>query len=141
MDPIRAALPKPGSRRKLHPSSAGFFIRASSSRRRTTRMNGIAFSGTQMNTTTAAVGAKPIKDPQPSVDRIDDLAKRILNGDIYLPKFQREFIWERQQVLDLLDSVARNYPIGSILLWQSKQELRSESKIADLEILLPKPDY
>lgn len=94
-----------------------------------------------MNTTTAVVSAKPIKDPQPSVDRIDDLAKRILNGDIYLPKFQREFIWERQQVLDLLDSVARNYPIGSILLWQSKQELRSESKIADLEILLPKPDY
>lgn len=35
---------------------------------------------------------KPIKDPQPSVDRIDDLAKRILNGDIYLPKFQREFV-------------------------------------------------
>ncbi len=85
--------------------------------------------------------AKPIKDPQPSVDRIDDLAKRILNGDIYLPKFQREFVWDRQQVLDLLDSVARNYPIGSILLWQSKQELRSESRIADLEIALPKPDY
>lgn len=84
---------------------------------------------------------KPIKDPQPSVDRIDDLAKRILNGDIYLPKFQREFVWERHQVLDLLDSVARNYPIGSVLLWQSKQELRSEGKIADLEIALPKPEY
>jgi hypothetical protein len=27
------------------------------------------------------------------------------------------------------------------LLWQSKQELRSESRIADLEIQLPKPDY
>ena len=86
-----------------------------------------------------ATSAKPVKDPQPSVDRIDDLAKRILTGDIYLPKFQREFVWDRAQVLDLLDSVARNFPIGSILLWQSKQELRSESKIADLEIALPKP--
>ncbi|WP_447939587.1 GmrSD restriction endonuclease domain-containing protein [Pseudoxanthomonas mexicana] len=85
--------------------------------------------------------AKPIKDPQPSVDRIDDLAKRILTGDIYLPKFQREFVWERAQVLNLLDSVTRNYPIGSILLWQSRQELRSENKIGDLEIALPKPDY
>ena len=84
---------------------------------------------------------KPIKDPQPSVDRIDDLAKRILTGDIYLPKFQREFVWERSQVIDLLDSVARNYPIGSILLWQSRQELRSEGRIADLEIAQPKPDY
>lgn len=84
---------------------------------------------------------KPIKDPQPSVDRIDDLANRILTGDIYLPKFQREFVWEKAQVLELLDSVARNYPIGSVLLWQSRQELRSESRIADMEIAQPKPDY
>lgn len=93
------------------------------------------------NAATAPTPAKPIKDPQPSVDRIDDLAKRILTGDIYLPKFQREFVWERPQVIDLLDSVARNYPIGSILLWQSRQELRSEGRIADLEIAQPKPDY
>ena len=59
---------------------------------------------------------KPIKDPQPSVDRIDDLASRILTGDIYLPKFQREFVWERSQVLELLDSVARNFPIGKVNL-------------------------
>ncbi|PKR88307.1 hypothetical protein CXZ10_14890 [Pleomorphomonas diazotrophica] len=84
---------------------------------------------------------KSIKDPQPSVDRIDDLARRILYGDIFLPKFQREFVWEKQQILDLLDSVALNYPIGSILLWQSRQELRSESRIADLDIASPKPDY
>jgi hypothetical protein len=81
------------------------------------------------------------KDPQPSVDRIDELAQRIHAGDILLPKFQREFIWDRKQVLLLLDSVARGYPIGSILLWQSRQELRSENRIADLEIKLPKPDY
>lgn len=94
-----------------------------------------------MSNAAAQAPVKPIKDPQPSVDRIDDLAKRILTGDIYLPKFQREFVWERSQVIDLLDSVARNYPIGSILLWQSRQELRSEGRIADLEIAQPKPDY
>lgn len=81
------------------------------------------------------------KDPQPSVDRIDELARRILSGDILLPKFQRSFVWERPQILTLLDSVARGYPIGSVLLWQSRQELRSENRIADLEIDLPKPDY
>jgi hypothetical protein len=81
------------------------------------------------------------KDPQPTVDRIDELARRIRSGDILLPKFQREFVWDRSQVLELLDSIVRNYPIGSILLWQSRQELRSENRIADLEIKLPKPDY
>jgi len=81
------------------------------------------------------------KDPQPSVDRVDELARRILSGDILLPKFQRSFVWERDQILALLDSVARGYPIGSVLLWQSRQELRSENRIGDLEIKLPKPDY
>jgi hypothetical protein len=81
------------------------------------------------------------KDPQPSVDRIDGLASRILTGDILLPKFQRSFVWERPQIVSLLDSIARGYPIGSVLLWQSRQELRSENRIADLEIELPKPDY
>jgi hypothetical protein len=81
------------------------------------------------------------RDPQPSVDRIDGLASRILSGDILLPKFQRSFVWERPQIVSLLDSVARGYPIGSVLLWQSRQELRSENRIADLEIALPKPDY
>ncbi len=81
------------------------------------------------------------KDPQPSVDRIDGLATRILNGDILLPKFQRSFVWERPQIISLLDSVSRGYPIGSVLLWQTRQELRSENSIADLAIQLPKPDY
>lgn len=81
------------------------------------------------------------KDPQPSVDRIDDLARRILSGDILLPKFQREFVWERPQILTLWDSIAKGFPMGSILLWQSRQELRSESQIADLPIALPRPDY
>lgn len=81
------------------------------------------------------------KDPQPSVDRIDELARRILTGDILLPKFQRSPVWEKGQILTLLDSVAKGYPIGSVLLWQSRQELRSESSIADLDIDLPRPDY
>ena len=81
------------------------------------------------------------KDPQPSVDRIDDLAKRILTGDILLPRFQRNFVWDRHQIIKLLDSVYKNYPIGSVLLWQSRLELKSENSIAGLEIDLPRPDY
>jgi len=90
---------------------------------------------------TSGPTAKPPRDPQPTVDRIDELARRILSGDILLPKFQRSFVWERGQILDLLDSIARNFPIGSVLLWQSRQDLRSERRIAELEIDLPRPDY
>jgi hypothetical protein len=92
-------------------------------------------------TTTSGPTAPVPKDPQPSVDRIDGLASRILTGDILLPKFQRNFVWDRPQIISLLDSVARGYPIGSVLLWQSSQELRSENRIADLEIKPPKSGY
>jgi hypothetical protein len=93
----------------------------------------------------APIGSGPTapvpKEPTPSVDRIDVLAGRILTGDILLPKFQRSFVWEAPKILALLDSVARGYPIGSVLLWQSREELRSENRIGGLEIELPKPDY
>jgi len=81
------------------------------------------------------------KDPQPTVDRIDELARRILSGDILLPKFQREFVWDQKQIVKLLDSVARGFPIGSVLLLQSRQVLHSENHIADLDINVPRPDY
>ncbi|HXA61272.1 MAG TPA: DUF262 domain-containing protein [Streptosporangiaceae bacterium] len=70
--------------------------------------------------------------PQPV--RIMALAEQVLNGRILLPKFQREFVWTREQVVDLLDSIARNYPIGSVLLWESKKDLAGERTIADLEV-------
>ncbi len=81
------------------------------------------------------------KDPRPTVERISQLAQRVLTGDILLPKFQRDFVWPRDKVLGLLDSIARNYPIGNILLWQSRQELASERTIAGLNIADVRPDY
>lgn len=47
----------------------------------------------------AEVGApSPFKDPRPSVERISQLAHRVLTGDILLPKFQRDFVWPRPKV-------------------------------------------
>jgi hypothetical protein len=81
------------------------------------------------------------KAPQPSVDRIEELAARILSGDIILPKFQREFVWSKKQVIDLWDSIAQNYPVGSVLLWRSREKLKAERTIADLEIGPTQYDY
>ena len=49
------------------------------------------------------------RDPKPSIERIESLAKRIVDSDILLPKFQRDFVWKRSQVLELFDSIAKNY--------------------------------
>lgn len=92
----------------------------------------------------ARIGLLPegalFRGPQPTVQWIALQAQRVLAGDVVLPKFQRNFVWSRQQVLELLDSVAWNYPIGRILLWQSTQELASERTIAGLEVAAADPD-
>jgi hypothetical protein len=74
------------------------------------------------------------KDPKPTSERVQQLAARVLMGDIILPEFQRPFVWKRKQILELLDSIFRNYPIGSMLVWESKQPLSSKRTIADLEV-------
>lgn len=75
------------------------------------------------------------REHRPVPEKIIDLAARVADGQIRLPKFQREFVWSRQQVLDLLDSIARNYPIGSFLLWNSDSVgLASDQNIAGLEV-------
>ena len=54
-------------------------------------------------------------------------------GRLRVPQFQRSFRWERRDVLNLVDSVLRGYPIGSLLLW--KREARAERlRIGALDI-------
>jgi hypothetical protein len=55
--------------------------------------------------------------PKPEVQYLPAIFRRIQNGDIRVPAFQREFVWTEQQVLELLESVYRGFPIGSILFW------------------------
>lgn len=39
-------------------------------------------------------------------------------GSFVIPAFQRQFVWKKTQLKLLIDSIARNYPIGSLLLLQ-----------------------
>lgn len=41
-----------------------------------------------------------------------------VNYSYLVPAIQREFVWETDQILDLFDSVVREYPIGSFLFWR-----------------------
>ncbi len=73
-------------------------------------------------------------EPKPEILRIEELVIKVKQGDIKLPKFQRPFVWNRDDIIKLLDSIYNGYPIGSILLWLTFQQLASENKIGDLHI-------
>jgi len=79
---------------------------------------------------------KQTKAPEinPTSEKIDKLLNRINSGDIKIPAFQRAYVWKQNQVIELLDSIVNNYPIGSVLLWNSSEILRHTRNIAGFNI-------
>ncbi len=47
-----------------------------------------------------------------------DMYKR---GELRLPEIQRHYVWKATRVRDLLDSLYRGYPSGSILMWETDE--------------------
>lgn len=53
--------------------------------------------------------------------KINELVARIERGDIRLPEMQRQYVWRSTKVRDLLDSLYRGYPSGTILTWETDE--------------------
>ncbi|MGC8874660.1 MAG: GmrSD restriction endonuclease domain-containing protein [Chloroflexia bacterium] len=51
--------------------------------------------------------------------KVREIVKRAVSKDVDIPEFQREFVWDPEQVKLLAESLYRDYPIGSFLLWDS----------------------
>ncbi|WP_043713936.1 DUF262 domain-containing protein [Symbiobacterium thermophilum] len=49
--------------------------------------------------------------------KISIILSHIDTGHIALPEFQRGYVWNRDQVHGLFDSLCRRHPIGGLLVW------------------------
>ena len=49
-----------------------------------------------------------------------------INESIFLPAIQREFVWDTDQIVQLFDSVLREYPIGSFIFWNLSGDFANE---------------
>ena len=49
--------------------------------------------------------------------KISTVLDYIDSGDIALPEFQRGYVWNRDQVRGLFDSLYRRHPVGGLLVW------------------------
>jgi len=45
-------------------------------------------------------------------------------GGLWLPNIQRYFIWKKEQIEKLFDSIMREYPIGNFLIWKTKEPVK-----------------
>ena len=58
---------------------------------------------------------------QPNVKTFtpEDIVAELLAGRVRVPSFQRGFRWRWEDVKRLFDSIAKGYPIGNLLLWET----------------------
>lgn len=73
----------------------------------------------------------------PQVIHLIDLLKWAREGRLRVPKFQRDFVWRRQDIIDLFDSISKQYPIGTLFLWGADPPPEHRNHIGPLRL----PEY
>lgn len=80
--------------------------------------------------------------PQTGHESYDSLEHQIKKGYIKIPQFQRDFVWTKDKSIRLLDSILKGFPIGTFILWKTKEELRVVRDIGGMELpIASKNDY
>jgi hypothetical protein len=58
---------------------------------------------------------------------VRDMVEKSVHHRWSVPEFQRGFVWKPTQVRDLIDSLWRGYPIGTLLVWDSRRPVLTRS--------------
>lgn len=72
--------------------------------------------------------------PIPGTLQYNTLIANIEQGLIKIPQFQRKFVWSVEETAQLLDSILKGYPIGTFILWETNERLRSIRNIGDIDL-------
>ncbi len=87
--------------------------------------------------TTVANALQPLdRRPEARPIKIEDLLSEVKRGRVRVPSFQRKFKWKREDARDLIDSIYRGYPIGTLLLWETDAQAGT-SHFGTVEITHP----
>ena len=55
---------------------------------------------------------------------VKTLVEELLRTTTYLlPTFQRDYVWDEEDVKEFIDSMIRGYPVGSIILWKPSRNV------------------
>lgn len=75
-----------------------------------------------------------ILQPENRTKSYDALFVGIDTGRIKIPRFQRDFVWSKEQTATLIDSLIKGYPIGTFIFWKTKDELRHDREIGNVQL-------
>lgn len=62
--------------------------------------------------------------------KISQIIDKIDEQQLFVPAFQREYVWKRQHAKDLINSLIKDYPTGTMLVWDTNNppELKGRHK-------------
>jgi uncharacterized protein with ParB-like and HNH nuclease domain len=63
------------------------------------------------------------------------------DGGLWLPNIQRPFVWSEEQICRLFDSILREYPISTLLIWKTKSRIRHRKFIENWNDTLRLSDF
>jgi len=64
----------------------------------------------------------------------------LLSKNYQIPTFQREVVWEKENVKKLWDSIYKFYPLGSVLIWKTDLKLQNHRQVGGHQITDPNFD-
>ncbi|MBU4204855.1 DUF262 domain-containing protein, partial [Patescibacteria group bacterium] len=75
--------------------------------------------------------------------KLSEIKEKLLREEWVLPPFQREYVWnEENRLIGFIESIFRDWPIGSIIIWVPNQEFHENIKKRKLQISSKeKPKY
>ena len=68
---------------------------------------------------------------------VSQLIQYFDRGDIAVPEIQGDVVWTPEQIKDLIDSISKGFPCGSLILWQPREKDHSLVR----SILRPCPSF
>lgn len=57
--------------------------------------------------------------------KVRELVDKVQRRELRLPEMQRRYVWPATRVRDLLDSLYRGYPSGTILVWETDEDIET----------------
>lgn len=78
---------------------------------------------------------------KPDRESLKSIINRIEIGEVKLPPFQRNFVWNQDQIISLLDSIYKSYPTGCIIVWRCNERLPARKNIGGFQLIEREAEY
>jgi len=75
-----------------------------------------------------------MNQPEPQSIAFPTLMNNIEQGLVKIPQFQRDFVWPLKRSAMLIDSILKGHPIGTFILWKTKEPLRTVRNIGGAQL-------